>query len=195
MPEIITIPSIRDKWKSPLISELEIHLQVSKLANLINSTTDSKEIFILAVLKGSFVFASDLSRRLCKLGKQVELDFISASSYGLNTVSQGNVDIKLINSTDLKDKNVLIVDDIIDTGTTLAAIYSFIKKSGAAEVKACVLLDKISRRVVEFKPDYVGFEVPDAFFVGYGMDVAGKFRCLPYITSLEDAKAGLHSCE
>ena len=150
---------------------------------------------MLAVLKGSFVFASDLSRRLCKLGKQVELDFISASSYGANTESSGNVEIKLVSSPDFTDKYVLVVDDIIDTGSTLSAIHDIVKNSGAADVKSCVLLDKISRREVDFKPDYIGFEVPDVFLVGYGMDGAGKFRCLPYITSLEDAKAGLHSCE
>lgn len=136
---------------------------------------------LIPLLKGAFVFAADLLRRLNRNDIKTEVDFIRASSYGQNDVSTGEVRLTGELSVDVTDKFVLVVDDIIDTGKTLQVVHNELKFRGAEVVRTCVLLDKPSRRLTDFSPDYVGFQIPDIFVVGYGMDYAEKWRHLPCI--------------
>jgi len=165
-----------------LISELEIQRRIVQLAQRIAKDYDGQEFVIVAVLKGAFMFAADLVRLLTKQGSKAEIDFICAASYGSDVQSSGDVQIKLDVEVTIKEKHILIVDDIIDTGYTLSKIYKYLLKKGAVDVRTCVLLDKPSHREVEFKPEYIGFEIPDYFVIGYGLDCAERGRCLPYIT-------------
>lgn len=165
-----------------MISEEEIQRRVSELADEISRDYEGKEIVLVGVLKGAFVFLADLMRKL-KVPSRV--DFLAVSSYGKFTETTGQV--KIIKDLDypIEHEHVLIVEDILDTGLTLNYIYSLLKKRNPASLKTVVLLDKPEKRLVEFKPDYVGFTVPPVFLVGYGLDAAEKYRYLPYITELE----------
>ncbi len=164
------------------ISEEEIQRRVSELADEISKDYEGKEIVLVGVLKGAFVFLADLMRKL-KVPSRV--DFLAVSSYGKFTETTGQV--KIIKDLDhpIEHEHVLIVEDILDTGLTLNYIYSLLRKRNPASLKTVVLLDKPEKRLVDFKPDYVGFTVPPVFLVGYGLDAAEKYRYLPYITELE----------
>jgi len=129
-------------------------------------------------MDGVFMFLADLSR---KIDTPHTVDFIAASSYGLGTVSSGNVKIKKDASMPLAGKHVLVVDEICDSGRTLASLKILVQQRNAASVKTCVLLDKVSRREADIRPDYVGAVCPDEFVVGYGMDWGGKLRSLPFV--------------
>ncbi len=169
-----------------LISELEIQYRTAQLAKQIADDFRKDDLIIIAVLKGAFMFTADLIRRLSKYGVHHELDFIKASSYGNSTESSGKIKIETDVQMDLRNANVLLVDDIIDTGNTLSYIRDYLYRKNAKTVKTCVLLDKPSRRTVNFQPDYIGFEIPDHFVVGYGLDYAEMYRCLPYIAELKN---------
>lgn len=164
-----------------LISELQIQQRVSQLARKIAQDLNNRDLVMIPLLKGAFVFAADLLRRLNRNDIKTEVDFIRASSYGQNDVSTGEVRLTGELSVDVTDKFVLVVDDIIDTGKTLQVVHNELKFRGAEVVRTCVLLDKPSRRLTDFSPDYVGFQIPDIFVVGYGMDYAEKWRHLPCI--------------
>lgn len=168
------------------ISELEIQHQTVRLARLIADDCKDADLLVIAVLKGAFIFAADLVRRLYNNGVRVEIDFIQAASYGLDVKSSGEIRILSDITIDLSDRAVLLIDDIIDSGLTLQFISRHLHKKGAKSVSTCVLLDKKSRRKVDFNPDYSGFEVPDYFLVGYGLDFAEKHRCHPFISILTD---------
>jgi len=187
MPYPQKMPSLSGQWKRPLISELELQHRTAEIARQIALDFKGQDLLMVAILKGSFMFAADLTRRLCKLGQSVEIDFIGAASYGKGTKSSGEVKIAMDVSQPVEGRAVLLVDDIIDTGLTLKEIREHLLVKGAASVKTCVMLDKSSRRVVEITPDYVGYQVPDVFLVGFGLDHDERFRSLPYVTSLEDA--------
>ncbi len=159
----------------PLLSETEIQNRVAELAREIEASFEYD--LIAGILTGAFIFISDLSR---KLPRRVPLHLIKASSYGTGMTS-GAVEIPEFDAVPFADKKVLLIDDILDTGKTLAALVQKMKACGAAEVKTCVLLDKPSRREVGFQADYRGFEIEDQFAVGYGMDYAENFRTLPAI--------------
>lgn len=174
--------------EEPLISEIEIQHRTVELARRIASDINSDEIVIISVLKGAFMFTADLIRRLAKYMHYIQLDFIRAKSYGDSTKSSGNLIIETDTTIDLAGKCVLIVDDIIDTGNTLSKLTVHLRDKGAGEIKTCVLLDKPSRREVVFKPDYVGFDIPNHFVVGYGLDFAEKYRSLPYITCVQESE-------
>jgi len=131
------------------------------------------------------MFAADLLRRLYDTGLTPGVDFIKAQSYFDKSESSGTVEITFDLSLDIKGKSILLVDDIIDTGLTLAHLKQHLTTKGAGEVRSCVLLDKPSRRGNEFQPDYTGFIIPNLFVVGYGLDYAESFRYLPYITTVE----------
>lgn len=152
------------------------------ISNHINADYADKSLVVVGVLKGSFVFLADLFRRL---NVDCTLDFIAASSYGSGTVSSGSVEIKKDISADVKDKHVILVEDILDTGNTLSFIREYIARRGAASVKICTLLDKPSRRKQPIIADYVGAEVEDVFIVGYGLDYNERYRNLPYIGVLK----------
>ncbi|MEO0143654.1 MAG: hypoxanthine phosphoribosyltransferase [candidate division WOR-3 bacterium] len=165
-----------------IISEQEIKEKVKEIAQRISEDyKDSKELVLIGVLKGAFIFLADLVR---ELKVNCEIDFIKVSSYGKSTESSGIVRIELDTSIDIANKDVIIVEDILDTGLTLKYIKELFLARNPKSLKIAVLLDKIERRKVDIKADYVGFVVPDKFLVGYGLDFAEKFRYLPYVREL-----------
>ena len=168
--------------KSILVSAEEIDKTVEKLAQRINADYAGKSIVLLIILKGSVVFASDLMR---KLDIDVTLEFMQVSSYGGGSVSTGQIKITKDAQTDLNGRNVIIAEDIIDSGNTLKALTELLKKRGA-NVEVCTLLSKPSRREAQVDVKYIGMEIPDEFVVGYGMDYDEKFRSLPYIGILRE---------
>ena len=168
-----------------LISEAELDKIVTSLAERISTdySGSDKRLVLLCILKGSIVFMGDLMK---KITVPVEIDCMRVSSYGEATTSSGNINILLdLVRADLADCDILIVEDIIDSGRTLAYLTGYLAHKGARSVKTCTLLDKPSRRTVEFVPDYVGTEIPDEFVVGYGLDYAEKYRTLPFIGILK----------
>lgn len=156
-----------------LISADEIRERVLQLGERITRDYQDKELVLIGILKGSFVFIADLARTV---DLPVQVDFMAVSSYGMSTKSSGVVKIvkDLDNSVD--GKHVLVVEDIVDTGLTLNYIYGHLKSRGALSVKICTLLDKVSRRQVAVPVHYRGFEIPDHFVVGYGLDVQERYR-------------------
>jgi hypoxanthine phosphoribosyltransferase len=140
-----------------------------------------EDLLIVVVLKGSFVFAADLLRALDRAGMRPRVDFITLSSYGTRTESSGTVELTRVISEDVKGRSVMIVDDILDSGRTLAFATDLMTARGADSVHTCVLLDKHEKREVSIEADYVGFPVDDLFVVGYGIDMAHLFRSLPFI--------------
>lgn len=142
------------------------------------------EFLVVVVLKGSFVFAADLLRALHRAGSRPLVDFVTLSSYGSATESSGTVTLTRDLSEEVKGRTVLIVDDILDTGRTLAYAADLMTARGAAAVHTCVLLDKHEKREVEMEADFVGFRVGDRYVVGYGIDLANYFRGLPFVGAI-----------
>ena len=173
---------VHDDIKSILISEEEITEATQQIADRINKDYEGKEILLVVILKGSLVFASDLMRKLnCKL----KLDFMQASSYGASTVSSGIINIKKDLENDAAGKHLLIVEDIVDSGNTLAALKQELLTRNPASLKICTLLNKPDRRVTPVDIDYSGIDIPDEFVVGYGLDFNENYRNLPYIGILD----------
>lgn len=143
-------------------------------------------LLVIAILKGSFVFAADLIRALHRGGLSPEVDFLTLSSYRKSKVSSGRVEILRDIELDVKGRRVLLVDDVLDSGRTLAFAKDLIAARGAACVETCVLLDKQAARAVQVVADYVAFGCPAVFVVGYGMDIAHRFRELPYVGRLKE---------
>ena len=167
--------------KSILITEAELDEITTRLAKQITEDykNSTKKLVILTILKGSFVFSADLVR---KIDLPMEFEFMKVSSYGSDTVSSGNLKISLdISRNDLADLDILIIEDIIDSGFTLSNLKEYLKEKGAASVKVCALLDKPSRRKLPIKAEYMGTEIPDEFVVGYGLDYDEKYRHLRYV--------------
>lgn len=159
-----------------MIGRDELHSKTKELAARISEDYRGKELLMVCVLKGGFMFLADLAREMTI---DVNLDFISCSSYGSATVSSGVVRILKDIDYDITGKHVLIVEDLIDTGLTLNYLKDLFAAKGCASVKVCTILDKPSRRRVVMEPDYEGIIIPDAFVVGYGLDYAEKYRNLP----------------
>ena len=171
-----------------LIDEQQIAAKVAEMAETISRDYAGKDPVLVAVLNGAVVFLSDLIRRL---RIPVTIDFVKWSSYGDATRSSGVVRILKDLDESIEGRHVLIVEDIIDTGLTLHYLLENLRSRAPASVKVIALLDKPSRRRVEVRADYQGFDVPDAFVVGYGLDYAGRYRHLPYIGVLKpDVYAG-----
>ena len=166
-----------------LLTETELQNRVTELAELVNQDYPEGELIVIGVLKGCFVLISDLVR---KLKADIRVHFMQVSSYGDDTVSSGTLKIKKDLDVDITGKHVLLAEDIIDSGNTLSMLVPLLKERGAASVKVCSLLSKPARRQVEFEADYTGFEIPDEFIVGYGLDCGESFRQLPYIAILEE---------
>lgn len=164
-----------------LISAEKIDRRVSELARLIENDYDGKNPIVVCILKGSMVFCSDLIR---KTELQLRLDTMSVSSYGKDTVTSGNIKIVKDLDESIAGEDIIIVEDIVDSGITLKSLTKLIAERGAKSVRVCAFLDKPSGRRTEFVPDYVGFEISDVFVVGYGMDYAEKYRNLPYVAAL-----------
>lgn len=172
---------MEDKIKV-LLTEEEVDAKIKKLGDQISKDYAGKAVHLVCVLKGGVFFTCELAKRI---GVPVSLDFMSVSSYGNNTSSSGAV--KIIKDLDepLEGKDVLIVEDIIDSGNTLHYLVEILYKRQPNSIKICTLLDKPERRVADVKVDYVGFNIPDEFVVGYGLDYAQKYRNLPYIGVVE----------
>ncbi len=168
--------------KEVLFDEQDINGIVEALANEINRDYDGKEIILVGLLKGSMVFMSDLLR---KIKVPCEIDFMAASSYGSSTVSSGSVNIEKDLSCDIENKNVIVVEDIVDSGNTLGLVLEILRERKPAELRLCSFLSKPSRRVKNIRIDYLGAEIPDRFVVGYGLDFDEKFRNLPYLGILD----------
>lgn len=166
-----------------LLSEEELSTIVDRLAGEISRDYAGKNLLLLGILKGSVVFMGDLMKRLTI---PTQIDFMRVSSYGHGTVSSGRVNIILdILRNDIDKCDILIVEDIIDSGKTLSYLTQYLLNKGAKSVKTCTMLDKPSRREVEFHTDYIGAEIPDEFVVGYGLDYDEDYRALPYIGILK----------
>lgn len=167
-----------------LVSQQQIDEITTSIAKQIdNDYKEAKRLVLLCILKGSVVFMGDLMK---KVRIPVEIDFMKVSSYHDGTKSTGRINIILdLHRKDLSECDILVVEDIIDSGRTLAYLTDYLRLGGAKSVKTCTLLDKPSRREVEFTPDYKGLEIPDEFVVGYGLDYSEQYRALPYIGVLK----------
>ncbi len=163
-----------------LISEEEIARRVKSLAEEI-AGTEPEDMLIVVILKGSFVFAADLLRALDRAGVRPRVDFLTLSSYGTKTRSSGTVELTRDISEDVAGLHVLIVDDILESGRTLAFACDLMYGRGAARVETCLLLDKAEKREVDIEADYRGFVIGDRYVVGYGLDLAHRYRGLPFI--------------
>lgn len=166
---------------------IEVVFSAETIAERIEETArriaaaDLSDLLVIAILKGSFVFAADLLRALHRSGLSLQVDFMSLSSYRTATTSSGQVEIVRDIETDVSGRNVLIVDDILESGRTLAFAKDLILARGAARTLTCVLLDKPVTRAADITADFIAFESPDVFVVGYGMDLAHRFRELPFV--------------
>ena len=167
-----------------LVSQDQIDEITTNIATQIDKDYEgAKRLVLLCILKGSVVFMGDLMK---KVRIPVEIDFMKVSSYHDGTKSSGRINIILdLHRKDLSECDILIVEDIIDRGRTLSYLAEYLRLGGAKSVKTCTLLDKPSRREVDFTPDYRGIEIPDEFVVGYGLDYAEQYRALPYIGVLK----------
>jgi len=167
--------------KEVLISQEEIARRVKKLSQQITSDYQGKELILVCILKGAAIFWADLSRQI---GLPLVSEFVAISSYGDKTSSSGVVKLDFDLTQSIEGKDVLIIEDIIDTGHTIAYLKENFLTRRPASLKVCALLDKPSRREVEVVIDYVGFRIPDEFVVGYGLDFGQRYRNLPYIAAL-----------
>ena len=165
-----------------LLGEEEVNKRINEVAEQINKDYAGKDIHLICILKGGVFFTCELAKRLTV---PVSMDFMSVSSYGSGTVSSGVVRIIKDLDEPLEGKDVLIVEDIIDSGRTLSYLIEILKKRNPASIRLCTLLDKPERRVTDVKVDYVAFNIPDEFVVGYGLDYAQKYRNLPFIGVIE----------
>lgn len=161
-----------------LLSEEEVDSRICELAKQISEDYAGKEIHLVVILKGSVFFACELAKRLTV---PVTMDFMTVSSYGDGMVSAGKIMVKKELDEDITDKEVLIVEDIVDSGNTLFHLRKLLSARQPESLKIVTLLDKPERRVVEIETDYCGFQIPDKFVVGYGLDYGQKYRNLPYI--------------
>lgn len=168
-----------------IIDEDMIARRIHEIVDVIAQDFDDKDFVVIGILKGSFIFLADLVRQFYHHRLQPQVDFMILSSYGAGTAPTTMVKVERDVFVDITGKNVLVVDDILDTGRTMQYIKERLKWLEPAMVKTCVLLDKPSRRKVDIQADYVGFLVEDLFVIGYGLDYDGYFRELPYIAVME----------
>ncbi len=173
---------MKNDVKEVLFSESQIQERVDALAEQINKDYENKDLLLIGVLKGANVFMCDLMR---KIKAPIQIDFIAASSYGHSTESSGVVKIMKDLDYSIENRNVVIVEDIIDTGLTLKYLIENFKSRNPKSVEICTLLDKPERRIAHLDVKYVGYRIPDEFIVGYGIDYAEKYRNLPYIATLK----------
>ena len=161
-----------------LITEDTLNKRIAEIAEDITKDFGNKDLVLVCVLKGGVMFMTDIAK---KLKQKVEFEFIDVSSYGNETVSSGKISLNKDIENSIEGKNVILLEDIVDTGRTLNYLIEYLKEKNPAVLKICTLLDKPSRRIVDINADYIGFTIPDSFIVGYGLDYAQKYRNLPYI--------------
>ena len=171
------------KTNEVLFTKEQLEKRVSELGAQISKDYEGKTILLIGILKGSVPFMADLMRHI---DGDVEIDFMSVSSYGSSTKSSGVVRIIKDLDKSIEGKDVIIVEDIVDSGLTLSYLKSHLLNRKPASLRVCTMLDKPARRKVDFTPDYCGFEIEDKFIVGYGLDFDQKFRNLPYISWIKE---------
>lgn len=165
-----------------LLSESEVDSRISEIGRQISADYTGRSVHLICVLKGGCFFLCELAKRITV---PVSLDFMSVSSYGSNTESSGRITIKKDLDESIKGKDVLVVEDIVDSGRTLSCLLKMLQEREPASLHLCTLLDKPERRVCDINVDYTGFRIPDAFVVGYGLDYDQRYRNLPYIGVVE----------
>lgn len=170
------------KKERVLYSRDTINTRVKELGEIISREYKDKNLLIISLLRGSFIFTSDLVR---ELSIPVEIDFMTTASYGHDEVSSGNVEIVHDIRAKAEGKDILIVDDIMDSGYTLKKVKEVLALKNPNSIKICVMLDKPSRRKVDLSPDFAGFTIPDVFIVGYGLNYGDYFRNTPYIFTFD----------
>lgn len=168
----------------PYITKERLEVRIAQLGQQISADYKGKDLLLLSILKGSVVFLSDLMRALTLI-EEVTIDFMVVSSYGQGQNSSGNVQITKDLATDVRDKDILIVEDILDSGNTLSKISQVLCSRSPRSLRICALLDKPSRRTTPVPLEYSGFVIPDEFVVGYGLDYQEHYRNLPYIGRLQ----------
>jgi len=173
---------MRNDIKDILFSEEMIQKRVAELGAELSQVYAGKPVMIIGVLKGCFMFLADLARHL---DLECEIRFLTASSYGFSSVSSGRVSIDKDIDFDVEGKDVIIIEDILDSGITLTALRAFVAKHKPASLKVCTFLDKPERRQLPITADYTGFECPNEFVVGYGLDYSERYRNLPFVASLK----------
>ena len=176
--------------ESILVSEQEIDEITSRIAKEIERdyADSTKKLVFICILKGSLMFTAELVK---KIDLPAEIEFMKVSSYGAKTTTSGIINIHLdIKREDMEQVNFIIVEDIVDSGRTLSHLVRYLAERGAASVKTCTMLDKPSRRQVDFTPDYLGREIPDKFVVGFGLDYDEQYRTLPFVGILKPSVYG-----
>lgn len=174
-----------DREAGVLFSSDEIDERIRQMVEAIERDYRGKDLVVVAVLKGSVLFLADLVRGF---SRPLAFDFIGVSSYGHSRTSLGVINLEKEISTDIQGKDVLVVDDILDSGRTLGWVKEHLEKFKPRSIKICVLLGKEARRVIDVKADYVGFAIPDVFIYGYGLDYRDRYRHLPYIAQLSGSE-------
>ena len=178
---------MRNDIQEVLFSEQQLADKVAELGARISADYEDKNPLVVSVLKDSYVFMADLTR---KITIPCNVDFMAVSSYGAGTKTTGEVQIIKDIGSKIDGRHLIIVEDILDSGVTLSFLMKILKARGAASIRLCTLLSKPERRKVDVPVDYLGFEIPDAFVVGYGLDYAEKYRNLPYIGILKPSVYG-----
>ena len=173
---------MKDDIKEVIFTEEEIQKRISELGGQITRDYAGKSPLMIGILKGCFIFFADISR--C-IELDCEIRFLSASSYGFSSVTSGKVKIDKNLDFEIAGRDVIIIEDILDSGVTLTTLRDFIAERGPSSLKICALLDKPARRQIPIKADYIGFVCPDEFVIGYGLDYAERYRNLPFIGSLK----------
>ncbi len=168
---------------TPVIEKDEIHRQISRIAKIISTDYKGRELVLIGVLKGAFIFLADLVRQLTL--EKVMVDFLQASSYGADTVSSENIRLKKDIDVDIFGKDVLVVDDIVDTGLTMVHLVSHLERFSPSSIKVCTMIDKSERRKAAVHVDYACSTVKKGFLVGYGLDYAEYYRNMPGIYHLK----------
>ena len=168
-----------------MISKEEIKARIISLSKQLNEYYKDEEVVIICILKGALIFTSDLVRYL---KMPLSIEFLKASSYREKTYSDGVVKVKSDIKQSLNGKNILIIDDIIDTGYTLEKVINILKKDNPKSIKLCTLVNKQARRETKINADFYGFDIPNEFIIGYGMDYDEKYRNLPYIGKVKQLK-------
>jgi len=174
--------TVENDIKEILFSEEDIRKRVNEMGAELTKDYNGKSLLIIGVLKGCFVFLADLVRNM---DLDCEIRFLTASSYGFSSVSSGKVNIDGAIDFDVEGKDVLIIEDILDSGITLTALRAFVAKHKPASLKVCTMLDKPERRQLPITAEYTGFECPNEFVVGYGLDYGERYRNLPFVASLK----------
>lgn len=174
---------IENKKREVLLSKEAIDTRVAELGKILTDAYKDKNLLVISLLKGSFIFTADLVR---KIDLPVRIEFMTTSSYEHGEQTTGHVKIVQDIKVPLEDFDVLIVDDITDSALTMTGVMGLLSERNPKSIKSCVLLDKPSRRKVEYQPDYVGFEIPDMFIVGYGLNYGDYFRNVDHVFAFVD---------